>query len=72
MRSDENGGSSDNYEPNSLNGPVENTAYADPSYALVGTTTGHFDQKSTRNDDYVQAGDLYRLMKAEEQDRIVD
>jgi catalase len=72
MRPDANGGSADNYEPNSFGGPVQNKQYIEPSYKLPGNTTGRFDQKTNRNDDYVQAGDLYRLMKADEQDRIVD
>jgi catalase len=72
MRFDSNGGSADNYEPNSFGGPAEQKEFREPPYVMPGNTTGRFDQKTARNDDYVQAGDLYRLMKADEQDRIVD
>ncbi|MGA2761462.1 MAG: catalase [Candidatus Cybelea sp.] len=71
MRHDGNGGSTDNYEPNSFGGPVENRRFAEPTYPLTGKT-GHFEQRSARSDDFVQAGDLYRLMKPAEKDRIVD
>jgi catalase len=72
MRGDANGGTADNYEPNSFGGPVEDHAYREPPYVMPGNTTGRFDQKTARNDDYVQAGDLYRLMAPDAQDRIVD
>ena len=72
MRADANGGSADNYEPNSFGGPREQKEYREPSYALPGETTGRFDQKTARNNDYVQAGDLYRLMTSDAQSRIVD
>ncbi|HTJ27475.1 MAG TPA: catalase [Candidatus Limnocylindria bacterium] len=72
MRFDANGGSADNYEPNSFGGPVQDKRYEEPSYTIMDSRTGRFEQKSDRNDDYVQAGDLYRLMKADEQDRLVD
>lgn len=71
MRPDGNGGRNDNYEPNSFLGPTENKAYDQPAYFLGVATTGHFAQNDVRNDDYVQAGDLYRLMTADEQDRLV-
>jgi catalase len=72
MRFDGNGGSADNYEPNSFGGPVEQKQYTEPSYKMPGNTTGRFEQRTARNDDYVQAGDLYRLMTSDAQDRIVD
>jgi catalase len=72
MRPDANGGSGDNYEPNSFGGPVQDKQYVEPRYTLPNPTTGRFDQKTDRNDDYFQAGELYRLMSAGEKDRIVD
>jgi catalase len=72
MRPDANGGSADNYEPNSFGGPAEDKQYLEPANAIPNPTIGRFAQSSTRNDDYFQAGELYRLMSADEQDRIVD
>jgi catalase len=72
LRFDSNGGSADNYEPNSFNGPFEQKQYGEPPYTLQGKTTGRFEQKTPRNDDYTQAGDLYRLMTPDAKDRIVD
>jgi catalase len=72
MRSDANGGAADNYEPNSFGGPVEQPEYREQPGPLTGRTTGRFEQRSARNDDYTQAGDLYRLMTADAQERIVD
>lgn len=71
MRFDANGGASPVYEPNSLGGPVENKAYMEPAYQLQGET-GRYDQKTRRNDDYQQPGDLYRLWTPDVQARFVD
>ncbi|MEO6991813.1 MAG: catalase, partial [Candidatus Baltobacteraceae bacterium] len=72
MRFDANGGSAPVYEPNSLGGPAQDKAYEEPPYAMHGATTGRYDQKTPRNDDYQQPGDLYRLMSNEEKARLVD
>jgi catalase len=71
MRFDENGGAAPVYEPNSFGGPTQRKEYEEPAYALQGST-GRYDQKTYRNDDYTQPGDLYRTMKPDEKDRIVD
>ena len=71
MSFDGNGGASANYEPNSANGPVEDRSRMEPAYALQGAT-GRYTQTSFRNDNFQQPGDLYRVMKADEQDRLVD
>ena len=71
MRFDGNGGARPVYEPNSLGGPVETKAAMEPQLELKGAS-GRYAQTSYRNDDYQQAGDLYRLMKPDEQDRFVD
>jgi catalase len=70
MRFDGNGGGSVNYEPNSFNGPVENPAYREPAFAL----SGMVDRYSHRdgNDDYTQAGNLFRLMTPDAQARLID
>jgi catalase len=69
MRTDDNGGGSVNYEPNSMGGPSQNNAKDDLGLALSGKT-GRFDRRDG-NDDYAQAGDLYRLMSKDEQSRLV-
>lgn len=65
---DGNGGSSLNYGPNSYNGPAQNN--------IVGTTfapeeieglTGRYTYELT-DDDFVQPGNLYRLMDEENKD----
>jgi catalase len=70
MRFDGNGGGSVNYEPNSFNGPAENPAYRESAFEL----SGMVDRYSHRdgNDDYTQAGDLFRLMTSDEQARLID
>lgn len=68
MRTDENGGASANYEPNSAGGP-EQTNANEPGLTLSGEA-GRFDHRDD-NDDYSQAGDLYRLMSKDEQSRLV-
>jgi catalase len=71
MRHDGNHGSKLNYEPNSFNGPQQ----ADASYNQApfpvdgdGARYNHRDG----NDDYTQAGDLFRLMSTEEKERLMD
>ncbi len=69
MRFDENGGSGPNYEPNSFGGPVEQHRYRELAYRVQGDVN-RFDHREG-NDDYTQAGDLFRLMKPEEKDRLI-
>jgi catalase len=71
MRSDDNGGARVNYEPNSLNGPAEVKAAAEPEVLALSGAVGRYDQKAHRNDDYQQAGDLYRLMTPAEKERLI-
>ncbi|MBL8022496.1 MAG: catalase [Leptospirales bacterium] len=67
MRFDENG-TYDNYEPNGFGGPAQDPSVAEPPLALAGTVDRHDQHKG--NDDYSQAGDLYRLLSAEERERL--
>lgn len=69
MRTDGNGGASLNYEPNSFSGPTQ-TNEKEPALALSGDAD-RFDHRDGNN-DYTQAGDLYRLMPADEQQRLID
>ncbi len=66
-----NGGNSPNYDPNSYdNAPKQNCAYAEPGYNLGNVKADRFDHRQG-NDDYTQAGDLYRLMTPDEQQRLI-
>ncbi|MCE5253022.1 MAG: catalase [Actinomycetia bacterium] len=58
MRTDDNLGGTPNYWPNSFGGPVPDPGAADPGLELTGVTgrTAY----SHPNDDFVQAGALYR------------
>jgi len=60
MRFDANGGGTVNYQPNSYGGPVEDSAASEPPLGLHGDA-GRYDHRAG-NDDYAQAGALFRLM----------
>jgi catalase len=60
MRFDENGGGSVNYEPNSFGGPVEDPRFKEPPLKIAGDAD-RYDHREG-NDDYTQAGNLFRLM----------
>ncbi len=68
MRFDGNGGGSVNYEPNSQGGPVEDPSVKEPPLRISGDAD-RYDHREG-NDDYTQAGDLYRLMPQDERDRL--
>ena len=71
MRFNSNGGGGANYEPNSFGGPAQTGA---PLYAgfELGDVSGPYQPEIRVVDDFQQAGDLYRLMDAEAQQRLVD
>jgi len=69
MRFDGNGGAAPNYEPNSFNGPKENPEYRERPRPLTGTLD-RFDHH-LGNDDYTQAGNLFRLLKPDAQKRLI-
>ncbi len=71
MRFDGNGGGSKNYEPNSFGGPVQTN---EPLYAGIqvqGAAAPHAWELHTEDNDFVQAGNLYRLMSEAEKQRLV-
>src|ERR1700726_1487989 len=68
MRVDGNGGGSVNYEPNSLNGPVQRPAFDEPPLRITGDAA-RYDHREG-NDDYTQAGNLFRLMNQEQRERL--
>lgn len=71
MRFDDNGGASVNYEPNSFGGPKEDPAYKEPPLKISGDADW-YEQKRGVDDDYIQPGNLFRLMSPEEQNRLVE
>lgn len=70
MRFDDNSGSAPNYEPNSFGGPTENPVFAEPPLKISGDAD-RYEQKRGVDDDYVQPGNLYRLMPPDEQARLI-
>jgi catalase len=67
-----NGGSGPNYEPNSNPAaPKQNPEYAEPALDIGMGAIDRYDHRDG-NDDYTQAGDLYRLMKPDEKERLVN
>jgi catalase len=70
MRVDANGGGSVNYEPNSLNGPVQRAAFDEPPLRITGDATRYNHRDG--NDDYTQAGNLFRLMNPEQRERLFE
>lgn len=70
MRFDGNGGGAVNYQPNSFDGPVEDPSVKEPPLAIDGAAD-RYDHRDG-NDDFTQAGNLFRLMPKDEQDRLMD
>ncbi|MBI4721233.1 MAG: catalase [Chitinivibrionia bacterium] len=68
MRFDGNSGGSVNYEPNSLDGPAEDSRYKEPPLPISGDADRYSHREG--NDDYSQAGNLYRLMPPDERERL--
>jgi len=70
MRHDGNGGAEVNYEPNSFGGPAQNPAYEEPPFPVDGDGA-RYDHREG-NDDFTQAGDLFRLMTPDERARLIE
>ncbi|HVH07694.1 MAG TPA: catalase [Myxococcota bacterium] len=71
MRFDGNGGGTKNYEPNSFDGPRQT---GEPLYAgdvLEGVGGAHAPVRHAEDDDFVQAGLLYRVMAEDARARLV-
>ncbi len=67
MRFDGNG-EYDNYEPNGFDGPVQDPSVAEPPLAIHGYADRH--NQHAGNDDFSQAGDLYRLFSDSQKDHL--
>ncbi|OPX19851.1 MAG: catalase [Desulfobacca sp. 4484_104] len=70
MRCDDNGGNSPVYEPNSFGGPQENPAYKEPPLKISGDADRY--GQPLVDEDYIQPGNLYRLMPPDAQARLID
>ena len=68
-RFDGNGGGTVNYEPNSFGGPVADPRLREPPLRISGDAD-RYDHHDG-NDDYSQAGALYRLMNADQKAQLI-
>jgi catalase len=71
MRFDNNHGREKNYEPNSFGGPLQT---GQPTWAPIevhGTAGSHAPERHREDDDFVQAGALYRLMSEDAKQRLI-
>jgi len=68
MRFDDNEKGAVNYEPNSFDGPAEDHKYKEPPLKIDGDAD-RYDHREG-NDDFTQAGNLYRLMPDDEKKRL--
>ena len=58
------------YEPNSFNGPVQDSSAKEPPLKLSGDADRYNHRDG--NDDYRQAGDLFRLMSVAQKKQLFD
>ena len=56
------------YEPNSMNGPSDDLQFSQPPLKICGDAD-RYDHRQG-NDDYTQAGNLFRLMSADQQQQL--
>jgi catalase len=68
MRFDSPKGTDAFYEPNSFGGPVESPAAKEPPLRISGDAD-HYNHRAG-NDDYTQAGNLFRLFDAGQRERL--
>ncbi len=71
MRFDANGGRTKNYEPNSFDGPMQTGERHETGFNVSGATGPAVPFSHVEDNDFVQAGALYRVMKADERERLV-
>ena len=70
MRFDGNSGSAPNYEPNRFGGPAEDPAYRERPRTITGSVDRHNHRLD--GDYYSQPGNLFRLMKPDARERLID
>jgi catalase len=71
MRADGNHGREKNYEPNSFGGPQQTGKPLWAPRQVAGLAGNHAPVRHRDDNDFVQAGDLYRLMSEEEKQRLI-
>lgn len=71
MRFDDNGGAGPNYEPNSFGGPKEDSSFNEPPLKISGDAT-RYEQKRGVDDDYIQPGNLFRIMSDKQQKELIE
>lgn len=71
MRFDGNGGRARNYQPNSFDGPRPTGERHEHGLSLAGATGPQAHPVHRDNDDFVQAGALWRLISEEAKERLV-
>jgi catalase len=71
MRFDDNGGRACNYEPDGRGGPVQTGEAYQHGLFTSGQTGPSAPVRHAEDDDFGQAGALYRVMKEDEQQRLV-
>jgi catalase len=71
MRSDGNYGREKNYEPNSFSGPQPTGRPLWAPIEVAGLTGNHAPERHRDDNDFVQAGDLYRLMSEAEKRSLI-
>lgn len=57
-------------EPNSIGGPVEDPRVKEPPLKISGDADRHDHRKG--NDDYTQAGNLFRLMSEDQKKQLIN
>ena len=68
MRFDAPKGTDAYYEPNSLGGPVQDAGFSEPPLKISGDADRYNHRDG--NDDYIQPGDLFRLMTRSQQQQL--
>jgi catalase len=71
MRVDGNHGREENYEPNSFGGPQQTCRPLWAPLEVAGLTGNHAPVRHRDDNDFVQAGDLYRLMSDDEKQKLI-
>lgn len=72
MNFDGNEGRARNYEPNSFDGPVQTSDPYSAPLEMQGLSGPSASEKHAEDDDFVQAGNLYRLMTGDEKNRLIE
>jgi catalase len=67
----DNGGASPNYEPNSFGGPTQDKRFVERPTTYASATVARYDHREHDGDYFTQPGNLFRLMDAAAQDRLV-